>query len=152
VHRVRETSRVKIGRVRDLKLPTIFDQFREARSEEPRQIQATQPKPQKRHSNCYDEVPCDLDRIADARSSVDVLEVVNDVLEILERCGRMQEIPEALRRHTFSAQGELHDALRIVNSRIHSVTAEEQSVSDAAFVLRTVLNAAEERLQQLGKR
>jgi len=96
-------------------------------------------------------VPCDLDRIAQASSEVQVLGILNQVLEVMHRSGRMGEVPLELRVHRLISSQELRMVIRKIQGAC-AFTGNPQWDSDALFVLRAVFTAADKKLTELPRR
>jgi hypothetical protein len=58
------------------------------------------------------EVSNDLDRIAQAKCEMEMLDVINDVLQVLCRSGRMAEMPESLRMDRLTTAAPLRMAMK----------------------------------------
>ena len=102
-------------------------------------------------SSAYGEVPNDLDRIAYAATENEVLDLVNQVLDILHRSGRIAELPQGLRVDKLANRQDVRIALRKLQGDI-PLTEQVQWESDALCVLRAVLSAADERVIQLRRK
>jgi hypothetical protein len=87
------------------------------------------------------DAPSDLDRIAQANSAIEVLDTVNEVLHLLHHSGTIAQIPPDLRREPFKSASELQEAF-----------PGSPSSNDAIIVLQTLLNAANNKLKELGSR
>src|SRR5689334_2180431 len=59
----------------------------------------------------YGAVRPDLDRIMEATSSYEVMKIVNEVLAVLSHCGRMEEIPLAIRPQPFQCAHEIPETV-----------------------------------------
>jgi hypothetical protein len=123
---------------------TVYERLHQFRTDRQKKIDQA-PAKQKRVATIYGDVPSDLDRIAQAKSSIEVLDVLNQVLQVLHRSGRMAEVPEPFRMDYPTNSYELRVAL----GRMNGGHEEEQLKSDGAFVLRAALSAADQRLRQL---
>src|SRR4051794_12648505 len=139
-------------RTADDTLLALLEKLRQSRSVEnpntkAKQVEPTRPRP----ANPYGNKPCDLDRIAQAESGIEVLDILNQVLRVLQRSGRMAEVPEALRIDCLTTSIELRIALRKMQGEFPFSQCIDWN-SDALFVLRTVLTAADKRLTELRRR
>ena len=99
----------------------------------------------------YGQVPNDLDRIAYAATENAVLDLVNQVLEVLYRSGRITELPQELRLDKLANRDDVRIAVKRLQGDI-PFTEQVQWESDALCVLRAVLTAAEERVVQLRRK
>ena len=96
-------------------------------------------------------VPNDLDRIAQADGEMEVLDVINEVLQVLRRSGRMAEAPQSLRMDRLTTATELRMAMKSMQGA-QSFMENVDWHSDAMLVLRAVLSAADEKLRELRRR
>ena len=126
----------------NFKLPTILDDMREARHQEHRQTKTLPPPSQvKAGANRYGQMPSDLDRIMGARSSDEVVKVVNEVLQVLERWVGIAGVSKTICSQAFQSASELREAAQSNVGQIQS--------NDAEAIVQTVLAAAGERFRQL---
>jgi hypothetical protein len=87
-------------------------------------------------------VPTDLDRIEQASTAPEILEIVNQIVQLLHRTGRLEEVPPHLLAHAFQSNCGLDEVLqRSLPGRA--------LCDDTMVVLLTVLTAARRRLEQL---
>ncbi len=150
VHKSRHRIQCSTGN--DTTIFGILDKLGHSRSAgkphaKAKQLEPHRPRPVAAHGN----VPCDLDRIAQARSEVEVLGILNQVLEVMHRSGRMGEVPLELRVDRLISSQDL----RMVIKRIQGAcafTGNPQWDSDALFVLRAVFTAADKKLTALPRR
>lgn len=140
------------SRTADDTILSILEKIRQSRSIERPHTRAEQVEPKRpRPAYPYGKRPCDLDRISQAESGVEVLDILNQVLQVLQRSGRMAEVPEALRIDCLTTSHELRAALRKMQGGFPFVEGIDWN-SDGLFVLRAVLTAADERLTEMCRR
>ena len=142
MHSDRKKHGRSICRDANFRLPTILDDMREARHQEHRQTKTLLPPSQvKAGSNRYGQMPSDLDRIMRAGSSDEVVKVVNEVLQVLERWAGISGVSKTICSQAFQSASELRAAVQSNVGQIQS--------NDAEAIVQTVLAAAGERLRQL---
>jgi hypothetical protein len=125
-----------------------LERLRQLRSIKYPHIKGKQDQPKRLHSGIpHGSVPCDLDRVAQADSELEVLGILNQVLQVMHRTGRMADVPPELRVDCLTTSQELQMAVR--RMRAGCAFGREVHDSDALFVLRVVLTAAHERLTEL---
>jgi len=150
VHKSRHRIQCSTGN--DTTIFGILDKLGHSRSAgkphaKAKQLEPHRPRPVVAHGN----VPCDLDRIAQASSEVQVLAILNQVLEVMHRSGRMGEVPLELRVHRLISSQELRMVIRKIQGAC-AFTGDPQLDSDALFVLRAVFTAADKKLMELNRR
>ena len=124
-------------------------QFRTQRELQP-QLEQVSPK-RKRALTRHGDVPNDLERIGQANSEMEVLDLVSEVLQVLRRSGRMAEVPELLHMDRLTTSAELRMAMK----RMQGAQSFMENVdwhSDAMLVLRAVLSAADGKLREPRRR
>jgi len=150
VHKSRH--RVQSNTGNDTTILGILDRLGHSRSArnphtKAKQAEAHRPRPVVVHGN----VPCDLDRIAQANSEVEVLGILNQVLELMHRSGRMGDVPLQLHVDRLITPQELRILVRKLQGAC-TFTGDAQWDSDALFVLRAAVTAADKRLTELYRR
>ena len=130
----------------------IHESLRQLRTKKQGQPKPEQvlPKP-KTAAPRYGAVPCDLDRIAHADCEMEVLDLIDQVLQVLHRSGRMAELPASLRLDRLTTSAELRMAMQTMQVA-RSFMENIDRHSDAMLVLRAVLSAGEEKLKELRRR
>jgi len=128
---------------------SIPEKFRKSRSAEHPHTKTKQVKPKRpRTAYPYSSNPCDLNRIAQAESRIEVFDILNQVLQVLHRSGRMAEVPEALRIDCLTTAIQLRIALRKMQGGFAFTQGIDWN-SDAMLVLRAILTAANEKFKHL---
>jgi hypothetical protein len=127
---------------------TVYERLHQFRTERQNEIDQA-PAKQRRVANIYGEVPCDLDRIAQANSSDQLLNILNDVVGLLRRCGSIEEMADALPVEQLRSINEVREAL-IGMVRLAGFSGPERSATaEGVVLLRIVLEAAERRFREL---
>ena len=149
---IQKSGRRLKGRSADDTILSILEKFRQSRSAEHPRTKAKQVKPLRPpRAYAYGSNPCDLDRIAQAESRIEVLDILNQVLQVLHRSGRMAEVPDSLRIDRLTTSPELQIAMK----RMQGAQSFMENVdwhSDAMLVLRAVLSAADGKLREPRRR
>src|SRR4051812_12073104 len=125
-------------------------QYFTTKKERQPQLEQTRPK-RKRAATRYGGVPNDLDRIAQANCEMEVLDLIDQVLQVLRRSGRMAEVPELLHMDRLTTSAELRMAMKRMQGAQRFMEDGEWH-ADAMLVLRAVLTAADEKLRELRRR
>jgi hypothetical protein len=137
------------GRSADDTILRILERFRQSRSAEHPHTKPKHVKPKRsRPAYPYGSNACDLDRIAQAESRIEVLDILNQVLEVLHRSGRMAEVPEALRIDCLTTSHDLQAAMKRTQDA-QPFMDEVDWNSDAMLVLRAILTAANAKFRDL---
>ncbi len=130
----------------------IYEALQHFRTEKELQRKMEQAPPKrKRAATRYGEVPNDLDRIAQANCEMEVLDLIDQVLQVLRRSGRMAEVPELLHMDRLTTSAELRMAMKRMQGA-QTFMEKGDWHSDAMLVLRAVLTAADEKLRELRRR
>ena len=129
----------------------VHEKLRQFRMRKERQNESQVAPRQTRGSRTYGNVPNDLDQIACAATETEIVDLINQVLEVLQRSGRMPELPEELCIDKLSNLQELRVALRRLQGDMPFAESLHGD-SDSLCVLRAVLTAAEERSRQIKRR
>jgi hypothetical protein len=146
---IQKSGRRLKGRSADDTILSILEKFRQSRSAEDPRTKAKQVKPLRPpRAYAYGSNPCDLDRIAQAESRIEVLDILNQVLQVLHRSGRMAEVPEALRIDCLTTSHDLQAAMKSTQDA-QSFMEKVDWNSDAMLVLRAILTAANEKFRDL---
>ena len=131
----RRMRSAKSAKRSEVRLPTLFDRIRELENRA-----QSKPPPATRPISRYGEALSDLDRIKNASSSEEVLQIVNEVLGILNRSANSEQpgipVPSA-----FDSVPELLTA-----ARIHQRCEPE---TDPNVILRTLLTTAADQLKDV---
>jgi hypothetical protein len=135
----------------ELQRPGIYESLHQFRMRKQHQPPIEVVPKQIRASTPHGDVPNDLDRIACATTEAEVLDLLNQVLGVLQRTGRMAELPAELRMETLTNLQEVRIALRRLQGDL-PFTERVDWDSDALCVLRCEFTAAEERVRQLRRR
>jgi len=139
-------------RTADNTIVSNLEKLRRSRSAEHPHTKATQVEPKRpRPDYPYGNRPCDLDRIAQAESGIEVLDILNQVLQVLHRSGRMAEVPDSLRIDRLTTSPELQIAMKRMQGA-QSFMEKADWNSDAMLVLRAVLMAIDQKLKELRRR
>jgi len=146
---IQKSGRRLKGRRANDSILSILEKFRQSRPAEHPHTKTKQVKPKRpRTAYPYSSNPCDLNRIAQAESRIEVFDILNQVLQVLHRSGRMAEVPEALRIDCLTTAIQLRIALRKMQGGFAFTQGIDWN-SDAMLVLRAILTAANEKFKHL---
>ena len=123
----------------EFRLPTIFDRFRELEKRAETKLPPPATRPKSRHGAALS----DLDRINNASSAEEVLQIVNEVLGVLDRSANSE-------RYCISVPSAFDSVPALLNAaRIHQQLEPE---TDPDIILRTLLTTAADQLKSVLRR